>query len=51
MEHSIVNTQLILSDLTPFTTYICSVAANTALGRGPHTMNVSIATPEDGMTN
>ena len=49
MEPTVVNTQLILSDLTPFTTYICSVAANTALGQGPHTMNATVTTPEDGM--
>ena len=49
MEYITVNTQLIIKDLNPFTTYVCSVAANTAIGQGPHTTNISITTPEDGM--
>ena len=48
-EQTTINTQLIIRGLSPFTTYICSVAANTDIGQGPHTMNISTTTPEDGM--
>ena len=50
MEYMTIDTQLIIRDLSPFTTYVCSVAANTTIGQGPYTMNVSITTPEDGMS-
>ena len=37
-----------VSNLRPFTTYTCSVAASTSIGQGPPTATVLQTTPEDG---
>ena len=42
------NTSLILSSLSPYTWYQCTVTANTAIGAGPFFDPVTIQTPQDG---
>lgn len=37
-----------LNELTPFTTYSLTIAAETAIGRGPYSRVVHIQTQEDG---
>ena len=41
-------TSVVTTDLRPFTTYTCSVAASTSIGRGPSTPTFILTTPEDG---
>lgn len=38
-----------LESLNPFTSYICSIAAHTSVGRGPFSATLTATTPEDGM--
>ena len=40
---------LTVISLTPFTTYLCMVAANTSVGRGPFSTTVSVRTSEEGL--
>ncbi len=40
-------TSYTLSSLRPYTRYTCSIAAHTAIGRGPFSMPVTVMTPED----
>ena len=45
------NTSIVVSNLRPFTTYTCNVAASTSVGQGPPTAAMLQTTPEDGETN
>ena len=38
-----------VTGLTPYTTYLCIVAASTAIGPGPFSIQVVIRTPEAGI--
>ena len=38
-----------VTGLTPYTTYLCIVAASTAIGPGPFSIQIIIQTPEAGM--
>ena len=37
-----------VTGLTPYTTYLCIVAASTAIGPGPFSIQITIQTPEAG---
>ena len=37
-----------VAQLSPYTTYLCSVAAQTVVGLGPYTSPITITTDEDG---
>ena len=37
-------------DTLPYTSYMVTVAARTSVGVGPPSMEITIETPEDGMT-
>ena len=39
-----------VSSLSPYTTYLCSVAAQTAIGLGPYTSPHTVTTDEEGNT-
>ena len=41
--------ELFLTDLQPFTTYTCRIAARTSMGVGPYSFAVSFLTEETGM--
>ena len=43
-------TVLTVSNLDPYTTYICEVAAATSAGEGPYSNSYSVQTLEDGKT-
>ena len=45
-----VNTTLQVHSLTPYTNYICIVAARTAVGVGPFSTVINVQTPESGIT-
>ena len=47
-QYTTTDTWLIITSLNPFTTYVCTVAASTDAGLGPHSMMVTETTPEDG---
>ena len=38
-----------VTGLTPYTTYLCIVAASTAIGPGPFSTQITIRTPEAGI--
>ena len=42
------DTELLVEDLAPFTTYTCSVLAFTSVGSGPVSQLIDITTMEDG---
>ena len=42
-------TDVFLSDLVPFNSYVCRVAARTTIGAGPYSMATSFLTMETGM--
>ncbi len=42
-------TDVFLSDLVPFSSYVCRVAARTTIGAGPYSMATSFLTMETGM--
>ena len=42
------DTSINVSGLTPFTTYICAVAAQTIPGTGPYTAEITFDLPEGG---
>lgn len=44
---SVANT-LIVQNLLPYTVYVCIVAANNAVGRGPFSSVLTVLTPETG---
>ena len=44
-----VNTTLQIRNLTPFTNYVCVVAARTAVGVGPFSTVINVQTLEAGM--
>lgn len=44
-------TNLTLTNLAPFTTYTCIIAASTAIGLGPFSNTINIQTPETGKSN
>lgn len=37
-----------VAELSPYTSYLCSVAAQTIVGLGPYTSSISVTTGEDG---
>ena len=37
-----------VTQLSPYTSYLCSVAAQTSVGLGPYTLTIIITTDEDG---
>ena len=37
-----------VAQLSPYTTYLCSVAAQTVVGLGPYTSPITVTTDEDG---
>lgn len=37
-----------VSQLSPYTSYLCSVAAQTIVGQGPYTSPITVTTDEDG---
>ena len=41
-------TSITVQQLTPFTAYLCSVAAETSVGLGPYTLALTVTTNEDG---
>ena len=51
LELTAAGTSVVAADLRPFTTYTCSVAASTSVGRGPTTPTFLLTTPEDGELN
>ena len=48
---SLFSTVLTLSSLHPFYNYTCTVAANTAAGKGPSTPPITMTTLQDGEAN
>ncbi len=46
---STVNTYLVVTALRPYRTYVCVIAAQTALGNGPFSAQFIVTTPEDGI--
>ena len=42
------NSSLMATRLQPFTTYICRIAARTAMGVGPYSIAVTAVTQQDG---
>lgn len=48
LELMATGTSIVATNLRPFTTYTCSVAASTSVGRGPSTPTFLFTTPEDG---
>ena len=40
---------LTVTSLTPFTTHLCMVAANTSVGRGPFSTTILVRTSEEGL--
>ena len=46
--HSITVTRLSVPSLSPYTTYICSVAAQTSVGLGPY-VSIAVTTNESGI--
>ena len=42
-------TNMTLSNLTPYATYVWTIAATTSVGRGPYSTAINIIMPEDGM--
>lgn len=47
-QHTTNGTKITLLGLNPFTIYTCSVAANSDFGLSPHSITVSVTTPEEG---
>ena len=45
---STAETSITVQQLTPFTAYLCSVAAETSVGLGPYTLPLTVTTNEDG---
>lgn len=45
---STTQTSITVEQLRAFTTYLCSVAAQTVVGLGPYTSTLMITTDEDG---
>ena len=43
------NTTFTVDDLTPYTNYVCIIAAVTSAGTGPFSTPVTLSTPQDGM--
>ena len=39
---------IIVGQLSPYTSYLCSVAAQTIVGQGPYTSPITVTTGEDG---
>ena len=37
-----------VASLSPYTTYLCSVAAQTVIGLGPYTSPLAVTTDEEG---
>jgi receptor-type tyrosine-protein phosphatase Q len=37
-----------VAQLSPYTSYLCSVAAQTIVGQGPYTSPITVTTGEDG---
>ena len=50
-QHTSTATNITITGLAPFTTYICIVAATTAVGPGPFGTTIAIQTPETGEFN
>lgn len=48
IEYITNTTHLELTDLTPHTSYVFTVAASTSVGIGPYSTGYNIITPEDG---
>lgn len=48
-ENTTANTNITLSNLTPFTNYAWTIAASTIVGIGPFSTTVNFVMPEDGM--
>ena len=48
-QHLSTSTNITIGSLTPFTTYICIIAARTNIGIGPFSTVVTVQTLEDGM--
>ena len=48
-QHLSTSTNITIGSLTPFTTYICIIAARTNIGIGPFSTVVTVQTMEDGM--
>ena len=48
-QHISTSTNITIGSLTPFTTYICIIAARTNIGIGPFSTVVTVQTLEDGM--
>lgn len=42
------NTTVLVSEIKPFKSYMCKVAAYTTVGVGPYSGTVIVQTPEDG---
>ena len=40
-----------VGQLSPYTSYLCSVAAQTIVGQGPYTSPITVTTDEDGKKN
>ena len=40
-----------IGQLSPYTSYLCSVAAQTIVGQGPYTSPITVTTGEDGKSN
>ena len=49
-EYTTTNTNITVSNLTPHTTYVWTIAASTSVGIGPYSTAVNILMPEAGTT-
>ena len=45
---SSIGNSITVGELSPYTSYLCSVAAQTVVGPGPYTSPITVTTSEDG---
>ena len=48
-EYTTTNTNITVTDLSPYTTYVWTIAASTSVGIGPYSTAINILMPEDGI--